>query len=74
LLKKLQRGDAKLTARKEVLGFEGNGQARTWICAKLRQLEQQLRIQRHRLEKITGKLINATRIAPSARGLVTPFF
>ena len=82
-IKKLERGDAKLMSRKEVLGFEGNGRARTWklpatkrdsICAELRRLERQPRIQRHRLEKLTGKLINATRIAPSARGLLTPFF
>ena len=82
-LKKLERGDAKLMPRKEILGFEGNGRAMTWklptskrdpICAELRRLERQPRIQRHRLEKLTGKLINATRIAPSARGLMTPFF
>jgi hypothetical protein len=82
-IKKLERGDAKLITRKEILGFEGNGRARTWklpatkrdsICAELRRLERLPRIQRRRLEKITGKLINATRIAPSARGLMTPFF
>jgi hypothetical protein len=82
-LKKLQKGDAKLITRKEILGFEGNGRARTWklpenkktpICAELRKLERQPRVQRQRLEKLTGKLINATRIAPTARGLMTPFF
>jgi hypothetical protein len=81
--KKLKKGDAKLATRKEILGFEGNGQARTWklpatkrdpICAELRRLERQPRIKRQRLEKITGKLINATRIAPAAKGLMTPFF
>ena len=82
-LKKLEKGDAKLMTRKEILGFEGNGKARTWklpaakrdpICAELQKFERQPRIKRQRLEKLTGKLINATRIAPSARGLMTPFF
>ena len=81
--KKLEKGDAKLMTRKEILGFEGNGKARTWklpatkrdpICAELRRLERQPRIKRQRLEKLTGKLINATRIAPAAKGLMTPFF
>jgi hypothetical protein len=65
------------------LDLLGNGKARTWrlpttkrdpMCAELRRLGRKLRIHRHRLEKLTGKLINATRIAPSARGLMTPFF
>jgi hypothetical protein len=82
-VKKLERGDAKLMPRKEILGFDGDGHARTWklpaakrdpICAELRKLERQPRIKRQRLEKLTGKLVNATRIAPSARGLMTPFF
>jgi hypothetical protein len=68
-LKKLEKGDAKLMTRKEILGFEGNGKARTWklpaakrdpICAELRKLQRQPRIKRQRLEKLTGKLTNAT--------------
>jgi hypothetical protein len=80
---KLKRGDARLMTRKEILGFEGGGKARTWklpkamlepICQELKKLSKQIWVQRPRLEKLTGKIVNVTRIAPAAKALLTPFF
>jgi hypothetical protein len=81
---KLERGDARLMTEKAILGFDGDGRARTWklpakklepICQELKKLSKQVRVQRPRLEKLTGKLVvNVTRIAPAAKALLTPFF
>jgi hypothetical protein len=80
---KLERGDARLMTEKDILGFDGDGKARTWklpkaklgpICQELKKLGKQVRVQRPRLEKLTGKLVNVTRIAPAAKALLTPFF
>jgi hypothetical protein len=81
--KKLEKGDARLLTKKEVLGFDGDGAARTWalpekkrkaISLELKKMCKKPRVERKRLEKLTGKLVNATRIAPAAKALLTPFY
>jgi hypothetical protein len=80
---KLERGDARLMTQKEILGFDGYDHARTWklpkaklepICQELKKLSKQIWVQPPRLEKLTGKLVNVTRIAPAARHSSSPAF
>ena len=82
-LKKMEKEDGKLEIKKEILGFIANGEKRTWclpskkkeaIIKELRLLRKNVRIPHRRPERLTGKLINATRITPVAKGLLTPFF
>jgi hypothetical protein len=81
--KKLQKGDAMFDVIKEILGFMLHGVDRTFwlpepkrdaILTEIKRLLKKKHCPIKRFLSITGKLINATRIAPATKALLTPFF
>jgi hypothetical protein len=81
--KKLAKGDAMFALVKEILGFMLDGASRTvWlpenkrdaIITELKRLMKMKHCPLKRFQSITGKLLNATKIAPSTKSLLTPFF
>jgi hypothetical protein len=81
--KKLKKGDAMFLNQKEILGFMLHGLLRTaWlpdpkrdaILQELRRLLKKKQCPIKRFLSITGKVMSATRIAPSAKAFLTPFF
>jgi hypothetical protein len=82
-IKKLEKGDAKFMTQKVVLGFLLDGKRRTVrlpqdkadrICLELQRMLKKNRIPVKRFMSSVGKISNATRILPAAKGLMTPLY
>jgi hypothetical protein len=82
-IKKLEKGDATFMTKKLVLGFMLDGKERTVrlplekatnIDTELQRLLKKSRIPSKRFLSITGRISNATRILPAAKGLMTPLY
>jgi hypothetical protein len=82
-IKKLEKGDATFLPQKLILGFMLDGTARTVrlpqekansICIELLRLLKKSRVPNKRFLSIVGKISNATRILPAAKGLMTPLY
>lgn len=82
-IEKCEKGDPMLAPRNEILGFLAHGVHRTWrlptensepMVREMRRITKKATVQRKQLERIVGKLVNATRIVPAAKALLTPFF
>jgi hypothetical protein len=82
-IKKLEKGDATFMTKKLVLGFMLDGKERTVrlplekaekIDTELQRLLKKSRVPSKQFLSITGKVSNATRILPAAKGLMTPLY
>jgi hypothetical protein len=80
-LKKLQRGDARWAAEKEILGFLVDGEAKTVrisdargkdIVTEIRKILKKKRVQLKRYRRIVGKLRHVALILPGTKGLFSP--
>jgi hypothetical protein len=83
LIKKLEKGDTTFLPKKLILGFMLNGKLRTVrlpiekagnINTELQRLLKKSRVPSKRFLTITGKISNATRILPAAKGFMTPLY
>jgi hypothetical protein len=82
-IKKLQKGDATFLPQKIVLGFLLDGRKRTVqlpqekadkLCTELQRILKKSRVPSKRFLSVVGRISNATRILPAAKGLMTPLY
>lgn len=82
-LKKLEKGDARWSHLKEILGFMLDGRRKTvrlpnskadTIVKELTSILKKRRVPVKRMQKIVGKLQHASLVMPSSRALFTPLY